>query len=182
MTDPRPRGRPRSAQADARLLEAASALAVERGWDVVGMEDVAGRAGVSKTTLYRRYPDKAALTAALVEHVLAAVPEVDGPGRTPLRTLLEVAARYYGGPSGQAALALLPALRRDPGRALAVRLAAPRVVAEQARLLAADPDADAEALLNLALGAVVFHVLRHGRAPDAALLDRWARALGAPAG
>ncbi len=177
MADSRPRGRPRSPLADARILESAGALALERGWDAVGMEDVAGRAGVSKTTLYRRYPDKEALTQALMEHVVAAVPDVNPVVGGPVRALLDVAARYYGGTAGRTALALLPVVQRESERARAVQLAAPRVFAEQARLLAADPGVDAEAVLNLALGAVVFYVSRHGRAPDAALLDRWARTL-----
>lgn len=178
MTESRPRGRPRSRQADERILDAACDLALERGWDAVGMEDVAGRAGVSKMTLYRRYPDKLALTGAVIDRVVADVPPPAPSELGAVRALLEVAAHYYGSRSGQVALALLPAARRDPVRTLAVRLATPRVLAEHARLLSADASVDAESLVNLALGAVVFYVQRHGRAPSPDVLDRWARALG----
>ncbi len=177
MTEPRPRGRPRSARADEGILDAACDLTLERGWDAVGMEDVAKRAGVSKMTLYRRYPDKTALSSALIEDVVTAIPDDTELNFTPVRALLDVAARYYGSRAGRVALALLPVLQTGPGREAAARLATPRVLVEQARLLASDPDVDAEAVLNLALGAVVFYVQRHGHAPDAELLDRLACAL-----
>ncbi|MBB5363879.1 TetR/AcrR family transcriptional regulator [Deinococcus humi] len=177
MSGSRSRGRPRSPLADTRILEAACALVLERGLDAVGMEDVAVRACVSKTTLYRRYPDKLALTTALIDHVLSGVPEPVTSGQDPIRALLGAAATYYGSVGGRVALALLPAARREPIRSLAVGLTAPKVIAEQSRILAAAPGIDAEAVINLALGAVVFYVERHGRPPEDVMLDRWARAL-----
>src|SRR5439155_6969363 len=54
----RPRGRPRSAIADQAIRDAAVELFAERGFEGVSVEDVAGRAGVSRATIYRRYPSK----------------------------------------------------------------------------------------------------------------------------
>ena len=54
----RPRGRPRSALADLAIREAAVDLFAERGFEGFSVEDVADRAGVSKATVYRRYPSK----------------------------------------------------------------------------------------------------------------------------
>ncbi|MBD0710702.1 TetR family transcriptional regulator [Streptomyces sp. CBMA291] len=51
-------GRPRSAEADTAILEATRAVLVELGWSKLTMGDVAGRAGVAKTTLYRRWANK----------------------------------------------------------------------------------------------------------------------------
>jgi AcrR family transcriptional regulator len=51
-------GRPRSARADAAILDAARAALAELGWGGLSMADVAGRAGVAKTTLYRRWANK----------------------------------------------------------------------------------------------------------------------------
>ena len=45
------------------VLEAAAELLTEVGYDKMRVEDVAARAGVHKTTVYRRWPTKAALTA-----------------------------------------------------------------------------------------------------------------------
>ncbi|MFI8827860.1 TetR/AcrR family transcriptional regulator [Streptomyces sp. NPDC053431] len=51
-------GRPRSAEADTAILEATRAALVELGWSKLTMGDVATRAGVAKTTLYRRWNNK----------------------------------------------------------------------------------------------------------------------------
>ncbi|MPY61349.1 TetR/AcrR family transcriptional regulator [Streptomyces spongiae] len=51
-------GRPRSAAADAAILEATRAALVELGWSRLTLGDVAMRAGVAKTTLYRRWAGK----------------------------------------------------------------------------------------------------------------------------
>ncbi|MFD7067708.1 TetR/AcrR family transcriptional regulator [Streptomyces sp. NPDC059913] len=51
-------GRPRSAAADEAILEATRASLVDLGWSKLTMGDVAARAGVAKTTLYRRWAGK----------------------------------------------------------------------------------------------------------------------------
>ncbi|MFE2233720.1 TetR/AcrR family transcriptional regulator [Streptomyces sp. NPDC059442] len=51
-------GRPRSVEADAAILEATRAALVDLGWSKLTMGDVATRAGVAKTTLYRRWGNK----------------------------------------------------------------------------------------------------------------------------
>jgi len=51
-------GRPRSAAADTAILAATRAALVELGWSKLTLGDVATRAGVAKTTLYRRWPGK----------------------------------------------------------------------------------------------------------------------------
>ncbi|MET8744003.1 TetR/AcrR family transcriptional regulator [Streptomyces sp. NPDC057575] len=51
-------GRPRSAAADEAILEATRASLVDLGWSKLTMSDVATRAGVAKTTLYRRWAGK----------------------------------------------------------------------------------------------------------------------------
>lgn len=51
-------GRPRSATADAAILAATRQALVELGWSKLTLGDVATRAGVAKTTLYRRWAGK----------------------------------------------------------------------------------------------------------------------------
>jgi AcrR family transcriptional regulator len=55
---PRATGRPRSAAADAAILAATREALVELGWSKLTLGDVATRAGVAKTTLYRRWAGK----------------------------------------------------------------------------------------------------------------------------
>lgn len=51
-------GRPRSAAADAAILAATREALVDLGWSKLTLGDVATRAGVAKTTLYRRWAGK----------------------------------------------------------------------------------------------------------------------------
>ncbi|GAA2477968.1 TetR/AcrR family transcriptional regulator [Streptomyces longisporus] len=51
-------GRPRSVEADAAILAATREALVELGWSKLTLGDVATRAGVAKTTLYRRWSGK----------------------------------------------------------------------------------------------------------------------------
>lgn len=63
------RGRPslaRSAEITSNVLRVAGSLFLEIGYEATSMEAVARRAGVPKTTLYKRYGDKNALLRAVV--------------------------------------------------------------------------------------------------------------------
>ena len=66
MTEKRGRGRPRREGADEEILEVAQTLLDERGYRALTVDDVAERAGVAKTTVYRRWPSKGALLSALI--------------------------------------------------------------------------------------------------------------------
>ncbi|MFE4669585.1 TetR/AcrR family transcriptional regulator [Streptomyces sp. NPDC056716] len=52
------RGRPRSTTADTAILRATREALTELGWSKLTLSDVAARAGVAKTTLYRRWAGK----------------------------------------------------------------------------------------------------------------------------
>src|SRR3954464_3322850 len=71
-------GRPRDSSRDLAILDATLALLTEVGYEQLSMEAVAGRSGAAKTTIYRRYRDKAALVAAAVEHRAPARPPQPG--------------------------------------------------------------------------------------------------------
>lgn len=74
MTAPSATGRPRDAGRDLAILDATLALLTEVGYEQLSIEAVAGRSGAAKTTIYRRYRDKAELVAAAVEHRAPAKP------------------------------------------------------------------------------------------------------------
>jgi AcrR family transcriptional regulator len=61
LSPERPRGRPRDESRDRAIETAALELIVEQGFAGLTMEGVAARAGVAKTTVYRRWDNKAAL-------------------------------------------------------------------------------------------------------------------------
>lgn len=66
---PRPRGRPRSAEAHGAILGATAALLAEGGFAQLTMEAVAARAGVSKATVYRRWKSKEDLVLSVVSEM-----------------------------------------------------------------------------------------------------------------
>jgi AcrR family transcriptional regulator len=69
------RGRPRSAEADRAIFDATLRLLERDGYAGMSMEGVAEEAGVGKTTIYRRYRDK----ADLVTGALAALRRDESP-------------------------------------------------------------------------------------------------------
>jgi AcrR family transcriptional regulator len=79
------RGRPRDPEAESRILAAAATEIQARGYEGLSVERVAERAGVAKTTLYRRWPSKAELVVALVTDLRDEVPF--RPGANPRRDL-----------------------------------------------------------------------------------------------
>jgi AcrR family transcriptional regulator len=66
----RPPGRPRSAEAHRAILDAAIAAFVEEGFEGMSIEGVAARAGVGKTTIYRRWPSKEDLVIDAINELI----------------------------------------------------------------------------------------------------------------
>src|SRR5262245_11861135 len=62
----RPGGR-MDPEADRLILDAAKRLLHEQGYDRLTMDAVASLAGVARTTVYRRYRDKAELVSAAID-------------------------------------------------------------------------------------------------------------------
>jgi AcrR family transcriptional regulator len=72
------RGRPRDPSCDAAILEATVELIAEVGYDRTSLDAVAARAGVSKPTIYRRWPEgKEQLVSVAVAKCKAQVPLAD---------------------------------------------------------------------------------------------------------
>ena len=65
-----PRRRGDSDETARRVIEAAAAEFVERGYDGAVISDIARRAGVTPGAIYPRWPHKSDLMAAAVEHLL----------------------------------------------------------------------------------------------------------------
>src|SRR5258707_9244029 len=88
-----PRGRPRDQHADAKILKATIRLLEQHGFRAVTLEGIAEEAGVARTTVYRRWPNKAAgLIEAFLLHysspnALPGQPLPDGSILTPMQIL-----------------------------------------------------------------------------------------------
>ena len=83
-------GRPRSAEADEAIVDATLTLLCAEGFDRLAMDAVAAKAGVSKATIYRRWPSKEALVIDAVARRTDPFQEAHaGPVRDQLVSLLQ---------------------------------------------------------------------------------------------
>jgi AcrR family transcriptional regulator len=117
-------GRPRSVEADEAILDAATEAFIELGWDGLTMEGVAARAGVGKTTIYRRYPTRLDLllaAAARLAEEKGAAPDT-GTLRGDLLALVEAYLGMLSGTrAGRAIPAMVAATAKNPELAVAYR-------------------------------------------------------------
>jgi len=187
MTDtvlptPAPRGRPRSERAHQAILDAANEILEERGFVDLTIDEVAQRAGVSKTTIYRRWPTKGTLVfEAFAADFLARVP---GPDTGSLRGDLLASLRAWirvnkGTVKGRTLVGLIAEVQRDPELAEIWREGVIGPVRAQHRTIVERaiergevlPGVDPDVVLDLIYGAA-YHRLLQSHLP---LSDRFAQ-------
>lgn len=181
-------GRPRSTAADAAILAATRAALVELGWSKLTLGDVATRAGVAKTTLYRRWAGKNEL---VVDAVAVLFDELELPDRGSLAAdiegvVLQLAAILDRPEAKTALMAVVAEATRDEPLRERIRTS---IVDRQKRLVLvgraratargelpaeADPEAaarTADLIFDVVAGAVVHRSLVSSKPVDA----DWAR-------
>lgn len=183
------RGRPRDPGLDAAIRAATMELLGEVGYARLTMERVAARAGVSKASLYLRWPNKEALAIDALRHRARPVPEVPDTGTLPgdmrafLRGLLRArgeAARALAGVSGE--IAASPALRKAWHRGLGGTLTGcvRQILARAAERGELPEGSDLELLAELPLSLLQNWRLEHGRNPGDQVVDRIVRQFYTP--
>ena len=122
---------PRTAPRREQLLEAAAALFAERGFHAVGIDDIGAAAGISGPGVYRHFPSKQALLAALCDRALTTMLEgargisaSSGDPRVSLEALVDLHVTFAV--DERALLGVwvraLPALSEDVRRSLRRRM------------------------------------------------------------
>jgi AcrR family transcriptional regulator len=98
----RKRGRPRDPEADGRILAAASALILMRGFESMTVDEVASNAGVGKATVYRRWSRKEDLAVAAMEQLYRdEMPSPDtGSIRGDLKSMFASVLGFVNSPAG----------------------------------------------------------------------------------
>jgi len=100
MTDvaaPTRSGRPRRTETTSAILDAALELWMERGYHSVSIDAVAARAGVSKPTIYRRWPNRQQLLVAVSQRFVPPGEVADlGSFRDEVAAFLRERADLYG--------------------------------------------------------------------------------------
>jgi AcrR family transcriptional regulator len=168
---PAPRGRPRSERSHRAILDAANELLAERGFVDLTIEEIAQRAGVGKTTIYRRWPSKGTLVfEAFATDYQNRLPLQDtGSLRGDLLALLRGWIRLVKGTvGGRTLVGLIAEVQRDPELAEIWRERFVGPVRAQHRVMfdravergEASPDADPEVLLDLVFGAAYHRLLQ----------------------
>ncbi|HZX04007.1 TetR/AcrR family transcriptional regulator [Kribbella sp.] len=170
------RGRPRDAGVEARVLEAAMTEMRARGYDGLSVDRVAERAGVAKTTIYRRWPSKAELVMAMITELTSAVPfDPSGDPRHDLGEFVAgIAAALDAIPTTLVA-DLVAAAAREPRVGVGVRaLWAHRHAAVSAAIAQAQADglmpahADPRIIVDQLVGALYYRLLVTGEPIDPA--------------
>ena len=184
------RGRPRDGAVDRRVLSAAWDLLNAGGYAGLNVDEVAERAAVAKTTLYRRWPTKDHLAVAVAAQMLGEVPIPDtGDLRRDLTEFasalaaslnqVSAAGRPGGGSSAGLAAELVAAAARHPDIDEVVRAGfAQRHELARARLQRAvereglRPDVDQAVLIDQIAGPVYYRILITGAPADRDYAER----------
>ena len=167
-------GRPRNPRIQQAILKAAVDLVLENGFKALSMDAIAGRAGVGRMTIYRRWPNKAAIIMD------AFVARVDPntlflPSRTYLESIrlqMRTMAKVFRGKDGTLIRALLAEAQFDPELATALR---ERWTMPRRRMAIAyfeegmqkgflRPDVDPDAMIDV-LYAPIYYRLQMGIGP-----------------
>jgi AcrR family transcriptional regulator len=198
-TAPVRKGRPRSTDADRAILAATRQALAELGWGGMTMGDVAVRAGVAKTTVYRRWASKNDLVVAAVAVLFDELEMQDlGSLQADIEAVVGQFAALLAMPETQAALLALfaeatrdPLLRRrvreaiiDPHKRL-VHLG--RAAAQARGELPPDScqeaaEADVDIIFDTIAGAVEHRVLVSGRPATPEWIARFTTMLLQPLG
>lgn len=116
-------GRPRCPHAKRAILDAALVLLRDDGFWEMSIEAIAERAGVSKATVYRWWPNKASLVVdAFFAAISPRIPFPDtGSAREDFAAQMERVAKEMRGPTGAMLAQLVTATQCDPSMRAAFR-------------------------------------------------------------
>jgi len=163
-TELRAKGRPRDCRIDDAVVDAAVETLAAVGFAGFSVEDVAVRAGVAKTSIYRRFAGRDALLATALQRLNDELPPVPehGPVRDRLRSVLDAVrsscstsrgpildhANASGDPQ---VMTLVHDLVLEPRRRLMVQIIEEGIASGELR-----PDLDPHAAVACLVGPMLF--------------------------
>lgn len=116
-------GRPRNPRTQQRILKAAAELVLEQGFKALSIDAIAGRAGVGRMTIYRRWPNKAAIVMdTFLERARPSTPFL--PAETYIESIgqqIRAAAKVFRGKDGTLLRTIFAEAQFDPELASAFR-------------------------------------------------------------
>ena len=174
----RPGGR--TAEVTARVHQAITELILEGGVDACTFSAVAQRAGVERSTLYRRFPDRwdAIIDTWLARAAAEVMPKLQGSLAKDLKSVLRRLVEALESPLGPALLTVAAELRTKSGGDYTreffdrrMEQLAPMFDAAVARGELAS-DVDREALFTYAAGPIYFRMFIASRTVDDDFVDK----------
>ena len=175
-------GRPRDARAHQAIIDATLALLRTDGYTKVTIEAIAAKAGVGKTTIYRRWPSKGPLVIEAISGLIHLGPMIDtGDTAKDLAAFLRAVMNALG---AQLVGGTIPGLTADMANDPDVAVPFRQFIIEPKRArLAAILDraeargelvgpADRELVLDMMIGPILWRALLTGGALDAEVAER----------
>jgi AcrR family transcriptional regulator len=175
-------GRPRSAEADDAIVQATLELLAEVGYRALTVEQVRGRSGVGKATIYRRYANKDDLVRAAIAHLHHDLPVPEDTGSL-AGDLGQVLWAAVGAAEETGAAHVVPRLLAESAHDPELqRLFYDNLVAPRRKVLRmlfergiergeVRPDTDLDITMDLLVGSIVYRGLISGMDPSA-MADR----------
>jgi AcrR family transcriptional regulator len=176
----RPPGRPRSAEADRAILQAALELLAQDGYRALTVERVRERAAVGKATIYRRYGSKEELVAAAIEHLNSDIPVPEDTGSI-FGDFAATAQTILARAEGTGALSLMPRLVSEVAgepemhalftkHLVEPRRRVVRAIVERAKARGeVRADVDSELAVDLLVGPFVYRMIMSAGNPEAVM-------------
>ena len=170
------RGRPRDTDVDEAMIAATLELLDEHGYAGLTLAEVAKRAGVSRTALYRRWADKSQL---VVEAMVSRLPTRSLPDTGSIRGDLlaytrQLAATFSHTPAARVLPGLVAAMATDPSLAASYRTLLVQPLRQQVRAAITrgiargelNEDTDVEFFLDAGAGPLYVRLLITGDPVD----------------
>lgn len=184
-TPPKSAGRPRSQELEPLVLKATFDLLAQKGYHGFSMDDLVAKTGVAKTTIYRRWPNKAKLAmdtmTSMIEPFLGFADDI--PFSQALFSQMEALSRIFSGKLGKVISALIGAGQEDQELAssilkdfLSPRRAAAKAFFQKAiesGRIKAMSDPEIEACMDLLYGSLYFRLLLKHEKPTIEDLKPW---------
>ena len=174
-------GRPRSEQSRSAVLRAASELLQEVGLRAMTTDEIAGRSGTSKATIYKWWPNKYAVAVdAFLEAMNSASADPDtGSAATDFRLVLQGMMRFYRSPAGRIFAQLIGEAQSDPLVATVLHERLMQARRELGRRIwdrgvargELRSDIDREIAVDLVFGPALYRLLATGAPLDGATAD-----------
>jgi AcrR family transcriptional regulator len=174
----RPGGR--TADVTARVHKAVTDLIMEGGLQACTFSAVAERAGIERSTLYRRFPDRwdAIIDAWMTRAATEVMPDLGHSFAEDLKSVLHRLVDTLEPPVGPAFLSVVAELRNKAKSEYDHAFFDRRMVQLEPMFDAAiargelDPDVDREALFSFAAGPIYFRMFIASREVDQAFIDQ----------